>query len=63
MKAPMIDPMMPTGWEAVNARSVVLDQILQESADEGADDTENDGTENSDEVPAGKEQARDQSGN
>lgn len=43
--------------EAVNAHFAALDEVLQESADEGAED---DRARNSDGVPAGPKQAGDQ---
>src|SRR5215470_2563588 len=47
------------GVEAVHAHRVVLDQVLQEPADERADDAEHDGPDDADRVTAGHEQARD----
>jgi methionyl-tRNA synthetase len=41
------------GVEAVDAHAVVLDQVLQETADEGTDDTEHDGAEYPEVVAAG----------
>src|SRR6185312_2230912 len=47
------------GMEAVHAHRVVLDQVLQEPADERADDAEHDGPDDADGVTARHEQARD----
>jgi hypothetical protein len=47
------------GVEAVHAERVVLDQVLQEAAHEGAGDAEQDGAEDADRVTAGHQQAGD----
>jgi methionyl-tRNA synthetase len=43
----------PDRVEAVNAERVVLDQVLQETPDKGAEDAQHDGAEDPDGVPAG----------
>jgi hypothetical protein len=48
--------------EAVNAQRTVLDQVLQEAPDEGADDAERAGAEASDGIPAWHEQPGDGAG-
>jgi methionyl-tRNA synthetase len=48
--------------EAVNAQRVVLDEVLQETPDEGAEDAQHDGAEEADGVPAGQEQPSDSAG-
>src|ERR1700735_2236791 len=47
------------GVEAVHAHVVVLDEVLQEAADEGTDDAEHDRADDPDRVTTGHEQARD----
>jgi hypothetical protein len=46
----------------VNAERVVLDQVLQETPDKGAEDAQHDGAEDPDGVPAGQEQPSDSAG-
>jgi methionyl-tRNA synthetase len=52
----------PDQVEAVNAQRVVLDEVLQETPDEGAEDAEHDGAEDPDGIPAGQEQPSDRAG-
>jgi hypothetical protein len=46
--------------EVVGLDVVVLDEFPEESADEGSDDAEQDGTKQADTVPTGYQEARDQ---
>jgi methionyl-tRNA synthetase len=55
-------PEDPDQVEAVNAQRVVLDEVLQETPDEGAEDAEHDGAEDPDGVPAGQEEPSDRAG-